>query len=327
MRRGGRAWLMCLLVSAGLAGATGQDHAPPAPQSPRFTMGSVPGPWAFLELGLSVGAGTFVDPSLFSSLGPWTSLTAGWGVEAGPVHLRPAIRLGLAYEAALSDDRAGRRFSLTPVMLSLAATDLVHEKLTGLRLTPAVGFTIPTATGRSIALTTLSLALQLERRFGPVELALRSELGKPLYGVFPSTCSSCPLEAQPDVNWSWLNTLQVEGWFTDSLSCGLSLGWNLAWGFPVSVGVNESGPVGAISVSTRDRTTGRVFFSWAFERLFGLSFEVNTTQAPWMTASTGQRALRFPFLSFGAWADNTTVLFLSLWFRTDPVLSRNWIER
>lgn len=281
------------------------------------------GPWSFLEAGGSLGAGTFVDPQLFSMAGLWTSLTAGWGFDAGPLHLRPSARFSFAYELTLPDQSVGSRATWTPLVLSLAATNLLDEPRTGLRLTPAFGLTVPTSVSRSTPLTTLSLALQLERRFGPVELAFRSEAAKPLYGLSttpPSLCYACPIEEQPRVNWFWENSLQAEGWITDSFSLGLSLAWNIAWGFPVPI--EQTSPY-ASAVGARSLTTGRVFVSWAFTRLFGLSFDLNTTQPP----LDGLQRVRFPFLSLGSWAENRTVLSLSLWFRTDVALARNWIER
>ena len=328
-----RAWLWCVVLTAGLAHAE-REYAfggpwptpSPPPSPPRYAAGSVVGPWSFQEFGAFLGAGTFVEPANYGYAGLWTNLTAGWGFEAGRVHLRPSARFSLGYELTVPDLEAGSRFSWSPLALSLAATNLLDEPRTGLRLTPAFGLTIPTSLSRSTALTTLSLALQLERRFGPVELALRSEVGKPLYAAFatlPSLCRTCPIEAQPNVNWTWGNTLQAEGWITDSLSLGLSLAWNIAWGFPLAGVTGQNGP----SVGTRDLITGRVFASWAFARLFGVSFETNTTQTPLFIDRDGTRRVRFPFLSLGSWADNATVLFLSVWFRTDVALARNWIER
>ena len=339
----GRAWLWCVVLTAGLAHAE-REYAfggpwptpvtPPPP--PRFAAGSVVGPWSFQELGGVLGAGTFVDPELYRYAGLWTNLTAGWGFEAGPVHLRPAARFSLGYELMMPDDATGTRVSVTPVALSLAATNLIDDPRTGLRLTPVFGLTVPTALSASIPLTTLSLALQLERRFGPVELALRSEVGKPLYVAVapnPRPCIYCTDAAQPGVSWSWGNSLQVEGWITDSLSLGVSVAWNIAWRAVAPNDPNDPNdpyavnPIPHPGLGRSDRTTARLFGSWAFTRLFGLSLEVDTTQTPLFVDRDGVQRVRFPFLSLGAWADNATVFFLSVWFRTDVALARNWIER
>ncbi|MDP1829357.1 MAG: hypothetical protein Q8L48_39190 [Archangium sp.] len=330
-----RAWVSCVLLAAGLAHAAeqadasaGRGEVPVAPApSPPFAAGSVVGPWAWTELGGFLGAGTFVEPRLYGLAGFWTDLSAGWGFEAGRVHLRPSARFSLGVEATLPDSVTGNRVSFTPLALSLAAANLIDEPRTGLRLTPAIGLTIPTWLDGSTPLTTASFALQLERRFGPVEFGLRSELGKPIYVALQPT--SAPLSfgvAQPNVNWSWANSLQAEGWITESLSLGLSFGWNMAWRFSAAREVDPFTPAGAPAAGSArtDLMTGRIFGSWAFMKRFGLSLEMNTTQPP---LSGDRSSVRFPFLSLGNWANNTTVLFLSVWFRTDATLARNWIER
>lgn len=177
-------------------------------------------------------------------------------------------------------------------------------------------------------------ALQLERRFGPIEFGLRSEAGKPLYVDSPSICRVCAIGDQPRFNWFWTNGLQAEGWFNDSLSLGLSYAWNLAFGFPVpseqvafAPRDSNGNPLSPTFVSTSATVTGRVFFTWAITRLVGLSLDLSTTQPPFFSDRDGVQRVRFPFLSLGSWADNATVFFLGFWFRTDAALARNWIER
>lgn len=303
---------------------------PPPPLSPAsggVAAGSVLGAWSFMDLGAFLGAGTFVDPRYFGDAGLFTSVTAGWGFDWRRVHLRPSVRVGLAYDVTRPDTETATRFSATPISLSLAATNLLDDSVTGLRLTPAVGVTIPTSIGRSVPLTTPTLALQLERRFGPIEVGLRSEAGKPFYAEYPALCRLCAFEASPRFNWLWSNGLQAEGWFTDSLSLGVSYFWNLGFGFPVPGDQVSFAPSGATVVSVTSTVTGRVFFTWAFTKWFGLSFDLSTTQPPFVVDRDGVQRVRFPFLSIGSWADNTTHFFLGFWFRTDAYLSRNWIER
>lgn len=296
--------------------------------------GSVLGPWSFADVGALLGAGTFVDPQLYSYAGLFTSVSAGWGFDVGRVHLRPSARVGFSYELTGPEPEKKSRFSATPIALSLAATNLLDEKVTGLRLTPAVGITIPTSLGRSIPLTALSLALQLERRFGPLEVGLRSEVGKPFYAEYPPLCGLCSFEEQPRFNWFWTNGLQAEGWFNDSLSLGLSYAWNVSFGLPVPSDQVAFAPrdsngnlLSPTFTSATDTVTGRVFFTWAITRFIGMSLDLSTSQPPFFIDRDGVRRVRFPFLSLGTWANNTTVFFLGLWFSTDAVLARNWIER
>jgi hypothetical protein len=184
---------LCIAL-LGSPAAQAELQEAPAPSAARAVpaVGSTVGPWAWMELGGYVGSGTFVEPSNFGSGGPWTKVSTGWGFEVGRVHLRPAAHFGLGVE--LGDRDTAIRIPsvfMTPLALSLAATDLLDEGFTGLRLTPAVGLTIPTLLDAGTPFTTLSVALQLERRFGPIEVALRSEAGKPLYVITaPRNCGS-----------------------------------------------------------------------------------------------------------------------------------------
>jgi hypothetical protein len=311
-----------------------QEKRAPSTMSAEIASGSALGPWALIGAGAFVGGGTFVEPELYGFAGLFTNVAAGFGFDVGPVHLRPLVDVALNAAVALPEDDRRSRFWASPVSLSLAATNLLDEKTTGLRLTPAVGLTIPTSLGRSVPITLLSGAIQLERHFGPIEVALRSEVGKPLYAEYPAICTICEYVAQPRFNWFWINTAQAEGWFNESLSLGLSYAWNIAFGFPVpssQVAMAPRDPNGnylsPTYVSTTDTVTGRVFFSWAVSRHFGVSLDLTTTQPPFLVDATGTRRVRFPFLSFGTWAQNDTVVSLGAWFRTDVAISRNWIER
>lgn len=318
------------------------NPAKPGPPPIPFAAGSVPGPWAFMELGTRLGAATFVDPEYYGDVSLQTTLSAGWGFEAGKVHLRPSMRFAAGYQLTLPDAEVGTRWSLSPIALSLAATNLVDEPRTGLRLTPAFGMTIPTLVEPGIPLTTLSLAAQLERRFGPFEVALRTEVDKPFYvslSVPPCASRICvgsggvPSSA---FNWAWVNTLQAEGWIIDSLSVGASLGYGIFWrAGAVDVvdeytpkGLDSNGnPIAGVGAGRRDLTRGNIFVNWAFTRLFGVSLDITTVQTPLVVGSDGVKRVRFPFLSFGSWADNATTFSINFWFRTDVALARMWIER
>ena len=310
------------------------NPAKPGPPPIPFAAGSVQGPWAFLELGSFLGTGTFVEPDYFGYAGLQTVLNAGWGFEVGRVHLRPSMRFGAAYEL-LHIDAERSRWLVTPIALSLAATNLLDEPHTGLRLTPALGVTIPTLLEPGIPVTTFTLAAQLERRFGPVEVAFRTQVGKPVYVPVQSSCRLCfYADVPPAVAVAWENTIQAEGWILDSLSIGASLGLAMYWRASASSdeytpqGIDANGnPVASPGLGRRDLTTAHVYVNWAFTRLFGASLDVTTVNTPLFVDKNGVKRVRFPFLSFGSWADNTTTIWISFWFRTDVALARYWIER
>lgn len=321
----GRAWWVGAVLTAGLAQAgTPREYAfgGPEPQKvvasppPRFAAGASTGPWAWMELG------TIASPpnNYEMTLAQWTQLTAGWGFDAGPVHLRPAASFQLAYNLGLLDTPSSSRFEPGPVALSLAASNLLDdERHTGLRLTPALGLTIPTQVGAEIPWSTFSMALQLERRFGPVELAWRAQAGKPFFPA-PAPCLQpifCSVSRNP-INWFLVNSLQGEGWITPSLSVGLRLGLEVAWNqlLPGGLGI----PAQTVA-DTRLSTSGHAWISWAFVRLFGLSADLFNVQSFRRADGT----VRVPFFSFER-PDQLRVS-LSLWFRTDFALARNWLER
>lgn len=321
----GRAWWVGAVLTAGLAQAgTPREYAfggpepqpVVAPPPPRFAAGAVTGPWTWMELGTIASPPSPLD----MTLAQWTTLTAGWGFDAGPVHLRPSARFQLAYNFVLPDTVSGLRFEPGPVALSLAASNLLDdERHTGLRLTPALGVTIPTQFGEEIPWSTFTMALQLERRFGPVELAWRAQAGKPFFPT-PAPCPQpifCSVTRNP-INWYLENSLQGEGWITPSLSMGLRLGVAVAWNqlLPGGAGI----PAQTVA-DTRLSTSGHAWISWAFVRLFGLSADLSSVQS--LRRADG--AVRVPFFSF----DQPTQLrvSLSLWFRSDFALARNWLER
>ncbi len=230
------------------------------------------------------------------SLGPWASLVVGWGFEAGPVHLRPAARFALSY--FLDSDRLpAERWSPTPVELSLAATNLLDdERYTGFRLTPALGVTIPTQFGEELAWSTVSVALQLERRFGPVELAWRAETGKPFFPPAPPCLQPafCTVNRNP-INWTLVNSLQGEGWIDPTLSIGLRLGFGVAWNHLLA---GAQGVPAQTVADTRLSTSGHVWVSRAFARLFGLSADLVSVQP----ATGGDGSVRIPFFALAGLA-------------------------
>jgi hypothetical protein len=133
-----------------------------------------------------------------------------------------------------------------------------------------------------------------------------------------------------------VNTLQAEAWILDSLSMGASFGLHMFWRvgatnisdeYAAQALDSNGNPVARPGAGRKDLMRGRVFVNWACTRLFGLSLDVTTVNTPLFVDKDGVQRVRFPFLSFGTWADNTTTIFLAFWFRTDVALARNWIER
>lgn len=321
----------------------------PAPVDPRYgpATGSVLGPWGFFELSGALALGSLGSIGYGPNMGGWLSLNGGWGFDAGPVHLRPAAQFGIGLQTPV-DSENGRALTWSPVGLTLSATDLLNERLTaplGLRLTPTLGLAIPTSAEGGWAVTTISLGAQLERRFGPVELALRARAAKPIAIGLASTgnwagssrttilcrtgesiCSGPPFQSR----WILADSFLAEGWLLKSLSVGLELSWNFVWSVSsVSAAPDEyscraldssGNPTCAsgTAVSTRIITASRFFVSWAFFDHLGLSVELTNIVDHGFAPG-------FPF--FSARPGFYPVAWVNLWVRTDPALQRSWLEQ
>lgn len=268
--------------------------------------GSVPGPWAFAQLGASLGNGIFTSPHA-TEVHLLMSAVAGFGAEVDGVKLVPALSFSssveltdpvmLAFPAFISPARpaASSRFDWSPVALTIASPDLLYERrFTGLRLTPIFGLTMPTRPLDEAPITTVSFALQLERRFGPLELAWRATVEKPI-----------SLVTAPYARF--VSRAFAELWFLPSLSMAAGVTTLTAWvpagitGFPIQ----------------DDSVAGTAQLNWAVTELFGVTFDVATFQA-----------LRAPGPRFPLWSTglNQSQFVLLLWLRTDALLKRNWLD-
>jgi hypothetical protein len=322
----------------------------PAPVDPRFlpAVGSAVGPWGFFELSGALALGSLVDSPYYYSgpaAGAFLLLNGGWGVEAGPLHLRPAAQFAMGFSVPV-DSEQGRAFNWSPIGLTLSATDLLNAQLTaplGLRLTPTLGLTIPTSASYDpFLLTTISLGVQLERRFGPIELALRARAGKPIEVATTSTASSggvllcrtgesiCANGGPPRNRWLLADSFLLEGWILESLSAGLELSWDFSWRVTNLAALDQyscqainsagqSACQGGSQIITSVFTGARVFTSWAPFKYVGITLELSN-----FVSHSGYTP-RVPFIS--AAPGFYPVLSLSLWVRTDPLLQRNWIEQ
>lgn len=273
--------------------------------------GSVNGPWALVDLAFAgvVPFGT-TDLGLF---GGDLALTGGVGFQVGEVRFSPTARFSISPRISFGTT-SQVPFSVwrSPVELALAVPDLLNDrKVTGLRLTPVFGVTVPTRSdafdGREPA-TTLSLAAQLERRFGPVELAYRLEgkadrcvdapprvTGQGVFAMISFACKSA---------WSLSHTLFAE-WFVDSFSIALGLGWVTRWtitDLPAVCPTANSCLDRVVRATVNHTPSAQVRLTGAFSRYFGVALELH---------------LNGPFIAanFGAW------------FRTDAIIQRNWIDR
>lgn len=269
--------------------------------------GSTEGPWAFAEMGVTSNFAT--GPQRFNRFGGDLSAAVGVGLSVERIRLSPMA----SFSAGPRVSDVGASTPLVSVEwsslgVSLAAPDLLNEtRLTGLRLTPSLGITIPTGVSAFVGfseLTRLSAAIQLERRFGRVELAYRVE-GAHLPCVIQVSCVT---------RWDLDNTLFLEAWLLPELSLAFGATWSMTWlaledGMPRrSCGVGDTCQFDAAADRQPNKSArSRLLLSWAFTSLFGATLESHAAIFVGRPASLGVN--------------------IGVWFRTDPLLDRNWLDR
>lgn len=273
-------------------------HEPaPDPKRARAASGSANGHWGYAESGLTLGPGTLIDPGTSGELGIRTSAAAGWGFQRGGVRIVPSA--AISWSHPIISLAPLFIHAVSPVDLRVAAPDLLSEKLSRLRLTPVLGFTLPTLPGSTL-LTLLSLGAQLERRFGPVEVAYRAEAGR-------SVSTGVATEA-----WYLFNRLLAEGWLLPSVSA--AVGFGLLAGWPERIAA-------AAALPSFFSTT--VQLNFAVDRHVGVGFSMDTL----LPTTDAMGRVAFPFYAVGAERQNLTTFSLRLWLRSHERLQRNWLDR
>lgn len=270
--------------------------------------GSAKGPWAFVEASGWLGSGTFVNPDLYGFGGLQNGIVAGWGFEVDTLRFVPSI--GFAWGVQLFEQAD---FAWTPISVRLAMPDLFYEKwLTMIRVTLLVGLTIPTNELRLTPYTTGTFALQLERRFGPVEVAYRVEGGR----SFVELLTGAPRQQN---TWLLTNRFFVEGFILEWLSVAFGFGVLSSW----SDAINDGGVPATSPAAHRDLFNTTVQINVALTRFVGLNLGMDNT----MPALDPAGRPRFPFYAFGAATMNYATFELRFWVRTDPQIQRNWLDR
>lgn len=262
--------------------AVRRDEPAPNPMRVRAAGGSASGHWGYAETGLAVGATTFVDPRNSADWSIQSFFVGGWGFQRGGVRIVPSAAIAWTLLGPVS-----------PVGLRVAAPELLMEKRTRLRLTPVAGLTIPTVPAPNL-LSVVSLGLQLERRFGPVEVAYRSEAGRTVSARVATE------------TWLLLNRLLVEAWLRPWVSAAIGLALLSGW---------PERAAAAAALPFLFTTTAQI--NLALDRRVGLSFSVDSAMPA--TDAMGQ-----PVFALSSIA---TTLSLRVWVRSDERIQRNWLDR
>ncbi|MBL8949463.1 MAG: hypothetical protein JNK82_01710 [Myxococcaceae bacterium] len=267
----------------------------PNPQRERAAPGSVRGAWAYAQSGFRLATGTFFGPQVPAAGGVESLVVRGWGLQRDGVRLVPSVSVAWA----TVETSTGRQDAALATV-RLAAPEVLFERLSRLRLTPFLGVALGVAD--QVPVTTSSLGLQLERRFGPIEAAYRAEASglSPISGDLVTD------------RWQLLNRFFVEGWILPHVSAALGLDLVSRW---------RNGSSGMIQ---SDLFVTTVQLNFTLLEHVGFTFSMDTTTP---TVDAAGAPVWFPFYAFNREAQNLTSFALRVWARTDGRLQRNWLDR
>jgi hypothetical protein len=297
-----------------------------------------------------LGTGTFVDPELYSSLMAYLTLSGQYQFGIGKQRFAASVNLRGFYEYTLPDSPTGRRWGTGDIRFGLAAPALFREKVTGISFTPSIGLTLPTsleswnaglifaASGgvtmsRSIEMFDFragingSLAAYPQAFSGYRNPTLN---GAPVptdsHGVAVVTCRPTELYcasagSNPFASFSAFG--QVQWRVGGNLLFYAQYQFIHSWRRGVTDVVDEYTPkaldsngnsVADVGAGQRDSVATVLGGSYQLNEHYSIDLGIYTGPVtPLMiNKETGVKSVRFPFLSFGNWADNATSIYFTL---------------
>lgn len=286
-----------------------------------------------------LGAGTFVDASKYSYLAGFLTVIPQYLFGIGKQRLVASATVRMAYEYTMPDVETGRKASFYDTRLGLSAPAVFRDKaFTGIAFSPNIGLTIPTSpeSWNAGMITALSAGVTASRSVKTVDFRLAAGASRSFYassqnGVKASVArdengnlyvvcrSGEPVCGFSNMNptWSWNIGGQVQWRATGNLlfyvgytyiSSYRSAATNTSDQFTPKA-VDENGnQVADVGMGHTDRTSAYFGASYQLNEHYSIDLGVSNIQTP--LTPTGQ--VRFPFLSFGTWADNATSLYFTL---------------
>ncbi len=295
-----------------------------------------------LQLGLDhfLGLGTFVNEALYSSLTASLSVSPIYLFRLGKQRLVASASFRVSYEYTLPDVETGRRTQVSDTRLGLSAPVVFRDtKYTGIAFSPGVSLALPTSleSWNAGLITSLGASVTASRSLGPIDFRFTLSGSR---GFFANPFNGVRNTSATDANGHLLVVCHNK----DDAYCGFS-NWNTAWAFSVGGGVQwrvtgslllqvgytfgkswryaatptvddftpkaldaNGNPAARTGLGQADRTSAFIAASYQINDHYSLDLGLQTFQSP-LTA-TGQ--VRFPWLPFGTWADNTSSIFFSL---------------
>lgn len=297
-----------------------------------------------------VGAGTFVNPELYSSLSAFLTIIPQFLFGIGKQRLVASATIRGSYEYTLPDAETGRRWSIGDIRVGVSAPALFREKaLTNIAFTPSLGLTIPTSleSWNAGMITSVSLGVTASRSVGTVDFravisGARAFFGQTTNGLRNPTLNGgaerrdannnllavcrpgelyCAVSNQ-NLAWTFSAGGQVQWRATSSFLLYAGYTYSYSWREAVTNDPNDpftpkaldenGNPAARIGYGRADRTSAFFGGSYQLNEHYSIDLGVSNVQTPLFIDKDGVQRVRFPFLSFGSWADNATSIYFTL---------------
>ena len=295
------------------------------------------GPSIGIELDHSLGTGTFVDPSLYSSFGATLSVVPRYVFSAGGLKFALSLAIRGGWEYTLPDSENGRRFSPADTRLGLSAPAILKSDKLGISFSPSIGVLIPTTqeSWQAGLITNLSVGFALAKPVGRFNFALTSNGSRGFHVTGASQVRSQATSGAADqlnsfaarkvaggsdepfvafaawnTAWSFNVGGNISAQATDELSFVIGYTYARSWKyFGVPIGPDERLPAGAVYGSGQaERTSTVIAANYQLTDHYGISLSASTLQTPRSGAMGGAGYFRFPFWAINNAADNATAL-------------------
>ncbi|MCC6334862.1 MAG: hypothetical protein IT380_12860 [Myxococcales bacterium] len=286
-----------------------------------------------------LGAGTFVDAKYYSYLAAFLTVVPQYLFGIGKQRLVASVTARLAYEYTMPDAETGRKVGFSDTRIGLSAPAIFRDNaFTGIAFSPNIGLTLPTSpeSWNAGMITALSAGVTMSRSVKVVDFRLQLGGSRSFYtsaqsGVRASdardengnlyvTCRTGePVCGFSSMNPAWSFNIggQVQWRATGSLLFYVGYTFIKSWRHGATYSQDEFTPkaldengnaVADVGLGQMDRTSAFLGASYQLNEHYSIDLGVSNVQTP--LTPTGQ--VRFPFLSFGTWADNATSLYFTL---------------
>ncbi len=296
-----------------------------------------------------LGAGTFVDPTLYSYLAANLSVQATYLFGLGGRRLAASLIGRLLFEYTMPDNNNARRVQPFDTRAVLVAPAFFRTKafgpFSGLAVSPNIGLTLPTSyqSLNNGMIAGLSAGAAMSTRVSRFDLQVRASamhtfvtqtvigtrsnaIPRPVDGI--PTLLSRPGENFASIignNNQWTVTVggSVQARVTDAFMLYAGYTYLRFWRYAAQgdpsrpddftpKGIDSAGqPVARTGGGSFDMFSAFFGGSYQFNDHYSIDLGISNFTTPLMNVN-GAWVPKFPFLSFGTWADNSTSVYFTL---------------